>query len=108
MRLQKKLSMKSFKSIIVFSFGLILSACAYWIFCSSSISESDAEMKRVSILCEQLEFKYKKNEFLQMYFLEIRKGLNQYYYSNSSKQMDNEIIVKWWDKLSQIDEGILR
>ena len=100
--------MKSFRSIITFALGLILSAFLPWIFCSSSISASDAEMKRIFLLCEQLEFRHKKNKLLQVYFSEIRKGLSEYYHSNSSKNMNNELIVKWWDKLSEMDNSASR
>ena len=100
--------MKSFKSIAAFVLGLTLSAFVPWMFCSSSISASDAEMKRIFLLCEQLEIRYKTNIFLQKYFSEIRKGLNEYYHSNSSKHMNNEIIVKWWDKLNEMDNSAMR
>lgn len=96
--------MKSCKSTMAFTLGLILSAFVTLIFFSSSISASDAEMSRISLLCEQLEIRNRENRFLKLYFSEIRKGLNEYYQSNS-KHVNNEIIVKWWDKLSEMDSS---
>lgn len=100
--------MKSFKSIMAFALGLILSAFVPWIFFSPSISASDAEMSRIFLLCEQLEIRHKENKLLQLYFSEIGKGLNEYYRSNSNKHVNNEIIVKWWDKLSEMDNRVMR
>lgn len=105
--MQKGPNMGNGNSLVPFVVGIALGILFVWFFSLSPISAANEEVAKICHICEQLEHKYRESILLKLYLPEIRKGFDAYYHSESSKDMDNEIIIKWWDKLGEM-EGISR
>lgn len=100
----KGLNMGNGNSLAPFVVGIVFGILFAWLCSLSPISTANEEMATIFHICEQLEHKYKDDALLKMYLPEIRKGFAAYYHSKSGKDMDNGIIVRWWDKLVEMDE----
>lgn len=102
--MRKESRMRKGKRIAYFITGFVFGVLGVWVFSLPSILASNAKMMKICQICEQLEVKYKGDKLLKTYFSEIAKGFDAYYRSKSSKRMDNEIIVKWWDRLNAMEQ----